>query len=215
MHLDTATPDGRLLIDIAASCHLMRRSDSAPMVPSWSLLSRTTRVNEQLQNPYARSIFAGEALCRLGRELGAGEARALRWGPFVKRSAKAWRRCEAADLFFESTAILGAIRDGHAGAGLRSHACHYLTASLMDGDMLADVRRLTLIWSEMTFRLAMAIGSRISHAHSFKDRDVLRRYAMLSEFVRLSAGFSGSSKAYPLGLTSLASLTIAVIAIAP
>lgn len=200
-----ATSCDRLLIDIAASCHLLRRSDSTPLVPSWSLLSRTTQVSEQLQNPYARSIFAGEALCRLSRDCGV-EARTLRWHPVIKRSAWAWQFCGPASLQAESAAILDAIRDSKTGATLRSNVGHYFTATLMDGDMLADVRRLNLIRSEMTFRLARTIGARASLAHGNGVHGLLHRYAMLSEFVRLSADFFGITKDVSFGFDAIGEL---------
>lgn len=190
--VDPATRNGQLLIDIAASCHILRSPDQRAALPSWSLLRHAVRVSEELENPYARSIFAGEALCRLGLEIGSGRARALRWGPFAKRGQSERFRCTSSELFAESAAILGAVRDGQVKPSFRCDVRHYLTASLMDDDMLADVRRLRLIRNEMTFRLAITVGWHAARTETADEaREALHRYAMLSDFVRLSADYFG------------------------
>lgn len=61
---------------------------------------------------------------------------------------------------------------------------------------MADLRQLALIRNEMTYRLAMAVGETAQQAQRKgrcpdANRDLLHRYAMLSEFVRLSVTYFG------------------------
>jgi len=209
--IDDPTPNGQLLIEIAASWHLMTDADSETALPDWSLLRRASPRREQLENPYARAIFAGEALCRIGVEIAHHglASRALRLGPFLSRSGRLrTKRREERALLGESIAILDAVRSG-SGHELGQHVCHYFTASLMDHEMLYDVRRLALIRSEMTYRLAMAIGAgepchsgrglrwSMRRARADVERDRLHRYALLSEFARLSADYFGVTEPTP------------------
>jgi len=196
--LNHPAPQGKLLIDIAQSCRSLGGAGPASMLPSWSLLARTARVREQVENPYARAIFAGEALCRIGETIGGGGAsgRMLLWGPVAQRSRRTSVGRAASALLEESAAILAAIRDGDIVRLPESKSCYFLTASLMDRDMLADVRRLALIRNEMMFRLAMAVldpaKKQLRQKRATADRDQLRRYALLSEFVRVSAVYFGN-----------------------
>lgn len=195
--------EGRFLIDIAMSMHLMTDIESNACLPAWSLLHRVSDRREQLENSYARAIFAGEALCRIGTEIGnhGAATRAMRWAPLLEDDPSPVRKVSNHALLDETIAILKAVHRG-AGRRLRRRARHYLTASLMDGDMLGDVRRLALIRSEMTFRFAMAVSAPPVAPRCNAGADVnaafgdqLHRYALLSEFVRLSAGYFGVDEA--------------------
>lgn len=189
-----------VLFEIATTCRAMRHRGDDLALPEWSLLGQTLRTREEGENPYARAIFAGEALCRMGIEIGfgGGHRRALRWGPRRGVSGAAWYSPADAGLYDESVAILHALRDHVGPVGSKGGIYHFLTASLMDGDMLGDVRRLALVRSELMFRLAMRIatptGGRASRRGGTEGRarDLMRRYALLSEFAHLSNAYFGT-----------------------
>ncbi|MGA9580692.1 MAG: hypothetical protein WBR13_01825 [Allosphingosinicella sp.] len=187
---------GKLLIDIAESCRSLSSTGSM-MLPGWSLLGRTAIVQEQVENRFARAIFAGEALCQLSETIGGAGSSGLilGWHSLDRRSRGAsCSKRAASQILTESVAILSAIREGDPNCVVQREIHHFATASLMDGEMLADVRRLALIRSEMTFYLATAVAR---PAHSdwtdsyVAAREQLQRYALLSEFVGLSSAYFG------------------------
>jgi hypothetical protein len=109
-------------------------------------------------------------------------------------------------LLKESKAILDAIHDPVGLGTLGIRARHYLTASLMDSDMLGDERRLALVRSEMLHKLAMAVALQ---ARPFADafehcqkggggrrqhEALMRKYALLSEFVHMSDAYFGTAR---------------------
>lgn len=198
--LDEPVVRAEVLFEIATTCRAMRDRGDSLALPEWSLLGQVLRTREEGENPYARAIFAGEALCRMGIEIGfgGGHRRALRWGPRRSVSGAAWYSPADARLYDESVAILHALRDHVDPVGSKGGICHFLTASLMDGDMLGDVRRLALVRSELMFRLAMRIGTPTSGRASRRGstdgrtRDLMRRYALLSEFAHLSNTYFGT-----------------------
>lgn len=196
-----------LMTDIAKThCVMVMHNHRSPL-PPWSLLSRCTTVHQQLESPFARAIFAGEVTCRLGWEIGrAGNRRALRWGP-----VNGWTESSIDSgpspmvLLEESRNILDAVRDNVATDDLRWRTRHFLTASLMDGDLMADDRRLALVRSELIYRLAISLAGQargMSHpargtraAATGLQSPLMRKYALVSEFVRMSGSFfSGRSQ---------------------
>jgi len=175
-------------------------------LPVWSLLSHFKSVPEQLHSPYARSILAGEALCRLSSELSSFDVygRALRRGPIREsKVGPVWIE-EQSDLLYESEAIIEAIVSQTSAASLNSSSRHYFTACLVDGDILTDDCRLGLIRNEMTLRLATVIhgeAKALQHSvenvlHNKNEREVfsrlLRKYSHMSEFVRISRKYFGN-----------------------
>jgi hypothetical protein len=172
-------------------------------LPEWSLLGRRTKVRAEIVNRYARSIFAGEALCRLCLELSTmgPTGRALAWGAsWGRRGGTLFKSPSSAELLRESAAILAAIRDRSIDVALGGATSHFLTSSLMDTDLMGDQRRLALVRSEMTLRLAAALVRKAGeverkrpHRARLHYRDLMKRYSMLSDFVTRSASFFGVS----------------------
>ena len=192
-----------VLLDIAKSCRNMVYHDAEPSLPAWSLLGRFFKTREEIENPYARAIFAGEALCRIGVEIGhgGGHQRALRWGPIPKTLGSAWCRQPAEHLGQQGVAILDAVLERGVTRKIGSDTYHFFTASFMDHDMMADVRRLALIRNELVFRLAMLVSIQATvplpieaDEAKLRARDLLRRYALLSEFVHLSEAYFGAGE---------------------
>lgn len=194
--LGRPSPKGRLLIEIAAACRGLSSQAGFAVLPAWSLLVEVAEVQEQLRNPYARAIFAGEAFCRIGEAIGASQSNSV-----TATHRKSSRRASftslayAPMLLWESAAILGRVRDVSFRTDL-DHFDNYLTSPLIDEDMLGDVRRLALIRSEMSLRLTTTVFHQIQRM-SYSKPDALHRYALLSDFVRLSATYFGCEDDFP------------------
>ena len=200
--------DVRLLIDIAASWHLITQENCTSALPDWSLLRGATLCHEQLENPYARAIFAGEAIYRIATQIGVADPSFRRslWNPWVSRLGRTVLCSERRrELLAESITILEAIQK-RSSRGIGRQGRVYLTSSLIRREMLGDIRRLALVRSEMTFLLAMAIGNdasrdmqsekKGSHAQQYSEFDdsLLHRFALLSEFAQLSTDYFGVSE---------------------
>lgn len=178
------------------------RIESAAPLPGWSLLGRFVVVPEQLANGYASSILAGEAMCGLGNaiRLLPGLNRRGTIEPTVIAFRESLDHCDRLPLIWETLDNVADVGERGAAAldldRLVSANCNFLVA---DGD-------LTNAWlqvarAEVTLRLATSV---IENARgllvSLRDRprsvdasdadlQVLRKFALLSDFVRLSESF--------------------------
>jgi hypothetical protein len=184
---DCPSRNDRLLAEIAAACRSSFGSTNTFELPVWSMLHETTLVAEQLENTFARSIFLGEALCKISNlfDIHGYQSRYFKilLGNDNMSSAK---KPNNIALCEESRTILSAINLGDLDHNA-THFRHYITASLLERDVLGDVRRLRLVHNEMIYRLAMALGrSQSSRRHSDEFR-----FARLAEFAHLSSGFFG------------------------
>jgi hypothetical protein len=203
-----------LLDDIVrADCAMMNLNDEATL-PDSSLLAGSILVGQQLQNPFARAIVVGEVTCRLGTELGDRVDRcALRWGPVLNRTAGTTGSTVPPDrLLAESTAIIEAVANNSMTGTLRETVRHFLTASLMDPEMMLDGLRLELVRSELIYRLAVNLAAEVdtsAHAclcvdeRSEQQAVLMRKYALLSEFVSLSSEFFDTGSRIGVGSEDL------------
>jgi hypothetical protein len=173
------------------------QSDICPgALPRWSVLHRFVTAPQQLNNYYSRSILAGEALTRLAGELDLGSV--------VARCARLLEQDEDNDLLEESTAVIDALINPPAASESRKNLKCLTTLFLFDGDILTDDRRLRLIRSEMTLRMAASLARRsIAVSRELGDErpnaidlrschELMHKYARLSEFVRLSNIYFGT-----------------------
>lgn len=175
------------------------QSDVHPAcLPDWSLLRRFVMVPEQLDNVYARAILAGEALSRLGGEADL----ALFIAPYREPADRPWN----SGLLAESNTLIDALFGDRAAAKSCRPLRYFATRFLVDGDLLADDRRLRLIKSEITLRFAASIARSAAALQTRIERDtmnpgdldrcadLMHRCARLSEFVRLSNLYLGSQR---------------------
>lgn len=181
-------------------------------LPEWSLLHRRVKIREQLENPFARAIFAGEALCQLGSAIvGNGYEGDLNDGPPGLRHyidggpRRAWSK--------KDDAIIGAI-GGIGGADQVSGLVgQYLCYSHLKNHPLGAGRMHPLLGSELTLRLATVVAAQAREAltveagipeeiRSARMRTMMRKYSLLSEFARLSSSSLPASLAIDYGFNS-------------
>jgi hypothetical protein len=172
------------------------QSDLHPAcLPEWSLLRRFVVTPEQLDNVYARSILAGEALSRLG-----GEADLAL---FVTPHHGWSKKHRDVGLLEECNTLIDALFGDRAAARPRRRLRHFATSFLVDGNLLADDRRLRLIKSEMTLLFAASLARNATALRSRMEQDLIdpgdrgrcadlmHRCARLTDFVRLSNRYLG------------------------
>lgn len=177
----------RLLGEIADSCRSLCVQPDPSALPTWSLLGGRAHVAEQLENEFARAIFAGEAVSQLGRSLSlfSDEARGL----------DLWRRRRGglrampidAQVLYEET--LRALRVVDRRGDLREpNRCQYLISlSFSDDDLLGDARCLSIVRSEIIFHFSTILNDyRIKQC-----KDVEFRFAKFAYFTELSKEFFG------------------------
>lgn len=173
---------------------LAKSEDRAPAV-DWSLLSQVIASSAQLQNPYARAILAGEALCRLSTRV---PTRRPSWSLYGRRRSDAVRLGGDA-LAKQSRLLLSVV---HGADAVKGSVPPYWSTGAIDRDLLGDDARLAAMRGEMVLALSRVLAGEIAGVSAamarpgtgaVRDLDaVLRKCAMLSEFVRLSARYFGT-----------------------
>ncbi len=177
----------RLLGEIADSCwSLCVRPDPAAL-PAWSLLGSHAHVAEQLENEFARAIFAGEAVSQLGRSLSlfSDEARGLD----LWRRRRGARRAVPIDAHVLYEETLRALRAVDRRGDLRErNRCQYLISlSFADDDLLGDIRCLSIVRSEIIFHFSTIL----SEYSIRKCKNAAFRFAKFAYFTELSKDFFG------------------------
>jgi hypothetical protein len=157
-------------------------------LPGWSILSSFVVTPEQLENRYARSILAGETLCRVATH--------SEFARFLAPRSKeiAFRPHLARELLEESTSVLNLIFSGTAcpRIGLRQ----FKMTRALKGHPLADDGMLLIVRSELTAQLCFYVTSIASRSlpYHLSDRDTARRakmrlmkkYSLLADFACLT-----------------------------
>ena len=149
-----------------------------------SILARFILVPEQLQNPFARSIMAGEALCRAFTSSAFGRSPHF----FDDRPI-------ASDLLLvESVSLLNLLFAGSSpGAAAEGP---FMIAKALKDSLLADDRLLPIVRIELTAHLSVRVARkarRLAEEHSDlcakphgRILDVMKAYSMLADFACLS-----------------------------
>lgn len=169
-------------------------------LPHGSALEPFVAVREQLENPYARAILAGEEVCRVGWEISAATCggRFSVCSPVYHWSRNAIRGDSwGSVLFEESRAVIQALTGNMSADELASRARSFATASLVKSDTTCG-DSFIFVYSELVLRLALALNmqsSVIVHLNAIglhsPDLEIvqhrlLHKYALLSEFASMS-----------------------------
>lgn len=177
----------RLLGEIADTCRTLSLRPDLAILPTWSLLGKEVRVTEELENAFARAIFAGEAVSHLGRSLSlfSDEARGLDHWRRHRRSPGA-TPLDPRILFDETRRVLRAIERRTATCDLK-RSRYYVSLPLAGEDLLGDVRYLSILRGEMIFHFSTFLAE----VSEMKCKDVAFRFAKFAYFTEISKDYFG------------------------
>jgi hypothetical protein len=178
-------------------------------LPSWSLLRRRTLSVAGLHSEYARSILAGELLCKIGAE--------------VKLSCDAdyWLECVISDpkAALRKHSICSSAWKAvpfrlHKKPDERLAFARILDAAFWKRDEYQDSHRRAVIRALLSWRLSQhvwGISEKIRlaksdangcYAEHFTEDAVVRKFALLTEFVALSQDVFTTEGAFDWSTTS-------------
>lgn len=168
---------------------------SSGLLPKWSILAPYVSTPEQLHNHYARSILAGETLCREVARTQIGKT-------LMSRRMKL---PEEHDLFEEVSNVLGSMfaQDSPRYSFFQRFE---VTKVVLQAGFLVDDCLLSLARSELTLHLCVFIVSEMKatqpacDAHWFDQGEsrttfkIMKKYALLADFISISDGLFRTSR---------------------